>query len=345
MNKEPSNRPSPDPDRWAELARYIAGESAPEEAAAIEQWLAADPQRRQLVRSLDQSLQRLAAGEPAEVDVEAALQNVKARFAEAQVRELRSRKTAAAEQFNRGWSTTLIRLAAAVVVLLGVSVVWRATQRNATPPAIAAAQEYTTTVGQTDSLRLADGTRVVLAPGSRLTVVAGYGERARMVELNGEAWFDVQHDAERAFSVRAGAATIRDLGTAFVVRNIAGDNVRVVVTTGSVVLHAASRDEGEGVVLRAGDRGVLDRTGNVTAERGGATSDDVAFTSGRLVFDDATLEEVAGQLRRWYGIELRLHDREFAKRHITAAFDGESAEEALKVIGVHNATGSSLLGN
>ena len=333
MNKEPSDPPSPDADLWEALARYIAGESPAEEAAEVREWLAADPRRLQFVDALDRSMQRLA-DRATGVEVEAALQRVKSRIDDARSFEPGPSGRVSAERFNRGWSTTLIRMAAAVILVLGVSVVWRSARKQPTPGAVAAAQVFTTVTGQIDSVYLSDGTTVILAPGSRLRVAQGYGSRGRSVELDGEALFDVEHDANRPFSVRANGATIRDIGTTFVVRNVAAEAVRVAVTQGSVVLYAAGRQERGGVVLKAGDRAVLNREGNVVAQRGGVTDEDMAFTSGRLVFADATLAEVAAQLRRWYGLELRFVDNELAGRHLTAAFDGESAQQVLTVIGM-----------
>ena len=330
MNKEPPDRPSPDPDRWEALARYLSGESTPTEASEIRKWLAEDPTRNELIASLDESLNKLATPPADDVDVEAALRHVKARM-DPKPLELRPKPTAT-ELSNRRWSRTLTRLAATIVVVLGVSLIWRASQDERTGTTGTAAQVFSAAIGQTDSLRLVDGTIVVLAPGSRLVLAAGYGSRAREVELNGEAFFDVKHDAKRPFSVRAGAATIRDIGTAFVVRNHAGQTVRVAVTSGSVVMHASTKQEAQGVILRAGDLGIFDRSGQVVAQRGRVTDDDIAFTSGRLVFADATLDEVAAQLARWYGIELRIVDKGLASRHVTATFDGDSARQVLNVI-------------
>src|SRR6478736_1648463 len=62
---------------WEAIARYLAGESRPEEASIIEQWLEAHPSDRELVERLNLE----ATIEPADVDVEAALASVHARMA------------------------------------------------------------------------------------------------------------------------------------------------------------------------------------------------------------------------------------------------------------------------
>lgn len=335
MNKDPSPASSPD-ELWEALARYVSGESPPEEAERIRRWLAEQPARADLMTALADAIGRLPAAASADVDVEAALRRVKARFDETQVYRLPPRLPAE-EQSSHRWRRTLVRVAAAVIVVLGASLIWRASQDREVP--LVATAAYATSVGQTDSLRLPDGTRVVLGPLSRLTLSGDFGNSTRAVELNGEAWFDVEPDARTPFTVRAGAATIRDLGTGFAVRSNGG-LVRVAVTVGSVVLHATGRPESTGVVLEAGDRGVLAASGGVSRERGAADDNDIAFTQGRLVFENATLEEVATELRRWFGIELRASDPVLANRHLTAAFEGDSLAQVLNVIGL--AFGASI---
>jgi transmembrane sensor len=85
-------------------------------------------------------------------------------------------------------------------------------------------------------------------------------------------------------------------------------------------------------VLQAGDRGGVSAAGEVRVERGAATDDDVAWTHGRLVFRDAPVPEVAAALRRWYGITLVVRDPVLARRHLTASFGTETAEEAVQVV-------------
>ena len=109
---------------------------------------------------------------------------------------------------------------------------------------------YTTAVGQRDSVRLPDGTRVVLGPGSRLAVDQGYGTSHREVGLRGEAYFDAQHGGAHPFVVRAGNATVRDVGTVFAIHSDPGDGVRVVVASGAVVLQSRNTPGDSGVLLR-----------------------------------------------------------------------------------------------
>lgn len=299
----------------------------------------------ELPKPLDDAIVRLRSDAAADVDVESALIRVKARFGEAKVYELSAGKSIP-ERSSRGWRSNLIGVAAGLSVLVAGGLIWRAMQAgpDAAGP-VAAAQVFETHVGQTDDVRLPDGTRVVLAPSSRLSIAAGYGSDARLVELNGEALFDVVHDDARPFSVLAGDATIRDIGTTFTVRHFGNANIEVAVTRGSVVLHAREKQERDGIVLRAGDLGVLDRDGLATLHVASVTDADTAFANGRLVFQETPLGVVATELERWYGVTLRIEDPKLESQHITASFKGESIREVLNVIGLAIGVGIELHGD
>jgi transmembrane sensor len=321
--ERPGGRDEPD---WEVLARYLAGESPAAEAEAVRAWLAERPGRESVLRALDTTLHRYAAAPPAELDVEGALARVHARMDAPETPVIPFRRPE--PRPARIWGTPALRIAAALLVMIGGYFAWQLLRGTRAP---LAEQAYTTGVGERDSLRLPDGTTVLLGPGSRLTLAPDYGAGARGVELQGEALFDVPHDAARPFTVTAGAARVRDIGTTFSVHSAEGAEVRVVVTSGAVALRAAQAHAEDELVLREGDRGVL-AAGRATPERALATAEDLAWTQGRLVFRDAPVAQVAADVRRWYGVELRADDPAVARRRLTASFTNESADDVVRVI-------------
>jgi transmembrane sensor len=338
-DRTPDPGPPTEQVDWEALARYLAGESSAAEAEAMRRWLDAQPDRAELVAALDRSMNRLAYQAPHDLDVEGALRSVRARRDLPDVRVLPNHASRASRRTfappTTRWTALGLRAAAVLAaVAVGAGLLWQTTRRDegrrAAPAA--AAQMFTTAVGERDSLRLPDGTRVVLGPGSRLAVDQGYGSAHREVGLRGEAYFDVQHDGTHPFTVRAGNGTVRDVGTAFAVHSDPGDGVRVVVTSGAVVLKAGNAPADSGVTLRQGDRGVLYAGGRVVAERGAATEEDLAWTRGQLVFRDAPLAQVRADLRRWYGIELRPADSTIADKHVTTTFAGEPPQRVLELL-------------
>ena len=331
----PNETPNPhDSADWDAIARYFAGESTPDEAAAVRRWLEAHPAEASALGSLNDATTLLANATPPDLDVEAALKRVVERRDATDVIPIGTRPArrtpAHAAMPARRWQPTALRVAAAAILAVGGGLWWHSQRTGGYTPS-SGAQTFATNVGQRDSVRLADGTRVLLAPESRLTVAEGYGNKVREVQLTGEAYFDVRHDEARPFVVHAGGADIRDLGTTFTVRAVRDQGVRVAVTSGSVSLAPAQPSPNDAIVLRPGDAGTVAVDGRMLVERGGTTEPDTAWMRGRLVFREAPVSSVRAELRRWYGIDLVV-DSAFAARHLSMTFDGESADRVLDVI-------------
>ncbi len=304
---------SQSPD-WEALARELAGESS---AVDSDQLSAED---RYLVAQLDELTAGIRTAAPSDIETEAALRKVKAHP------EFRLERTR--------WRVPMPALAAAALLTVGVAS-WMAYNNRSHPASasVAATQGmFGTGVGVRDSVILSDGTRVIIGPLSSVTVAPGYGTVSSTVEVRGDAWFDVVHNSSKPFTVHAGTATIVDVGTKFAVRSDDPEGVLVTVAEGAVSLQQVNTPGQQGVILKAGDNGVLQHGGQIIARRNSATDDDVAWMKGRLVFREAPIPELVTSMRKWYGIELQVPDRALASRHITASFAGESPERVLEVI-------------
>ena len=72
--------------------------------------------------------------------------------------------------------------------------------------------------------------------------------------------------------------------------------------------------------------GEISRWGNVDLASA------LAWTNGRLVFENTRLDEVIAELERWYGIEVQLADSRLAQRTFTGAFSEETIVDALEVV-------------
>ena len=349
--------------QWEALARYAAGESSPEEAASVRAWLDARPADAALVELARTGMEPAAPV----VDVEAALSRVRsvidteARSAKATGAESRpslsvvrgngDRATAVRGKAPARWAGRRgIGFAAAAVLLLAIRYGVRDSDSNTvfnfdferTP--VAAERVHRTAVGVRDSIVLADGSRVVLAPGSILTVGADF-DSSRSVVLQGAAYFEIKHDAQHPFTVRSGRAVVRDVGTAFSVNTDATGAVVVAVTEGVVAMATNDAPAATvGVELRAGDRGVVpavldsvaggaaNSEGAIQVSRGIVTSDDVAWTRGELTYHDTPLSVIQADLQRWYGIKLSVTDTAMLRQTLKVSFRGRSVAEALRDI-------------
>lgn len=370
---------------WTALARYMAGESPPDEIERVEEWLAHRDAEQRLVRmlapsdaiamrpidvegALAQTRQRIAAmasddaGTQPVVDGRPQLQVVRGGLADgsrartdrasrldvdrAERPAFGSDRTGTGERGARpgravGSPWRIRTWAAAAALLVGVgyagSRVWQANPRDGIAADGNAPRVIATAVGVRDSVTLADGSKVVLAPGSRLTIDADY-DRTRRVTLDGAAFFTVRHDEAHPFTVRSNGAEIVDVGTVFTVRDNADGSVAVAVTEGEVNLRRVRDTAVAGgatavatTSLRAGDRASMPANdGETTVERGTVTDDDIAWVRGSLVYRDAPLSVIQADLERWYGLRIRIADPALAAQTVTTSFSRDSSAQVVR---------------
>jgi transmembrane sensor len=182
---------------------------------------------------------------------------------------------------------------------------------------------YATRTAETRTLDLADGSRVFVAPQTRLEV--DVSARRRVVELGqGEAFFEIAHDPAHPFFVRAGRTLVRVVGTKFdVIRT--GDKVRVSVLQGRV---RVTRRPAIPLVARAAEQtlsgGQQARTGGnvqvALAVSAVGTNEPGAWRSGRLLYADAPLSEVVADANRYSSHPIRLASADIATLRVTATF-------------------------
>jgi transmembrane sensor len=200
------------------------------------------------------------------------------------------------------------------------------------PAAPAPMQVVTAPRGQRVDFHLPDGTRVLLSAGSTVRRLADFTRGPRDVELEGEAYFEVTHDASRPFTVRARELVATDLGTAFAVRAYPEDaRARVVVRSGQVALRAAAAPSAPERVIAPGQLGRLAPDGSPIVEVAD-TARLFAWTDGWLVIDDVPLRDALPQLSRWYDLDFRLADSSIADIRLAANLKNQPTDDALTVL-------------
>lgn len=188
------------------------------------------------------------------------------------------------------------------------------------------------TAAETPTALLSDGSFVRLAPGSQLEERMTRDRRS--VVLEGRAFFAAAHDAARPFVVRAGAGSVRVLGTRFEVAGTA-DSLRVVVVEGRVEMASAA--------------GAVEVPhGSVGWAAGGAApravvADDIYglldWPDGILVYRGTPLADVAAEVARRFRRPLRVQGDELRTRRVSGAFDEAAFEDVVESLCV--VTGAS----
>ncbi|MFC4761805.1 FecR family protein [Dyella koreensis] len=166
-------------------------------------------------------------------------------------------------------------------------------------------QDYASAIAQHRNIRLPDGTEMALGGASHVAV--RFTGRERQVDLaEGEAFFQVAHDAKKPFIVTAGRLAIHDVGTAFDVRHT-GQRVTIVVTEGRVRV-----DSGRGatamIEAKAGQRVVYDPTTSTLGVDQVLPGEAVAWRENRIAFDNEPLSAVVTNLNRYSARPIRIAD-------------------------------------
>ncbi len=274
-------------DAAAWVVRLEAGDLGETEAATFDAWLSAAPSNA------------------AAFDAALAVSHAYAAAADEVALALSQRRTAPVRPTNRRALVGFGVMAAAAALAVVVA------------PEISGPQTetYATAKGERRTVELADGSIVDLNGGARMSV--SLGRDGRRVTLDeGQAVFDVAHDARRPFTVAAGDRTIRVVGTQFDVRRLGG-KVSVTVARGAVEVRPAGGASGKAYRLHPGQR--LDHVEGAAATRVAAAepAEVLGWRSGRLVYRQQPLSEVIADLNQQFVTPIRVEDAELAATPIS----------------------------
>jgi transmembrane sensor len=185
---------------------------------------------------------------------------------------------------------------------------------------------YATSVGERETISLADGSQIELNTDT-VTRVRANAHRRTVSLVKGEAYFEIRHDAARPFVVLAGAQRLTDIGTKFLVRRDA-DGVAVSVMEGRVKLDAADHDShAPPTFLAAGDT-VLATANKVSLTRKPPRElfAELGWRRGLLVFQHTTLGEAANEFNRYNAEKLVVADTKASALQINGTFRATDVE-------------------
>jgi transmembrane sensor len=279
------------------LARRDSGERwTDEDEAALRMWIAESAAHRVAWLRLESAWQRTER------------MPALARASDAPRRPARFQRPATV-----GWA-----LAASLVLAVGIAWI--------SPFNPWGAKRYQTEVGNLETVTLADGSRVTLNTDTRGRAIMNGSERRFWLE-QGEAFFEVEHDASRPFVVVAGRDTVTVLGTRFSVRH-ENDQTSVTVAEGRVRLDPANGGvrvvtpitltRNEAAVANAGSVLVTDKTDE-------QVKDALSWRQGRLAFKNMTLAEVAAEFNRYNRVRIEVRGDAAAVR-VSGSFESNNFE-------------------
>lgn len=212
---------------------------------------------------------------------------------------------------------------------------------------------YAAVYGERKNIQLPDGSVVTLNSGSNIKINEKYGVTTRDVYLEGEAFFEVKHDASLPFIVHTPAMDVKALGTAFNVKayldekNTAASLIRGLVEVTlkednnlkmllypnqkiewqhehshipSTNLTAAKKDIPLNVTDSLKKKLVITNTGDIK---------EIAWKENKLIFDDEEFEDIAVLLERWYGAKINFEESSIRNYRFTGTYEKEDLNTVL----------------
>lgn len=183
---------------------------------------------------------------------------------------------------------------------------------------------YETAIGEQKTIELPDGSSINLNTGSK--VIIAFTAEARNVELlEGEAYFDVEHNPDRPFSVFAGGKSVMAVGTAFTVRRL-DENVAVTVAKGRVALFSDQSSPNDSPLEPSQPIAQIDAGTNVVFNRNIESMETIgpdklalrlAWRGGVLAFRDEPLSAVVSEMGRYTGMSVDIVSPEYADMAIS----------------------------
>jgi ferric-dicitrate binding protein FerR (iron transport regulator) len=226
------------------------------------------------------------------------------------------------------------RVAAILFIPLLIASVWLFyRQENPTGTMQYATQEITSPLGVRSHVVLPDGSNVWLNAESTIRFKVPFEPKRRKVELIGEAFFEVKKDIWSPFQVQSGKTNVTVLGTKFNYKAFVEDpSIEIVLAEGKVSLRTEGPAGGKEIIMNPGEHAVVNKTTNQTIVSAERIEKYIAWHSGKLVFDECPMPEVAMQLERWYGVEVNIDDPQILNYRITTTFENESLHQVLELL-------------
>jgi transmembrane sensor len=246
------------------------------------------------------------------------------------------------------WKKGVTRLAAILLLAAGIFYLFNNPSKQTIQTAT---NEVVTKKGSTSRVKLPDGTQVWLNTDSKLTYAGDFTGLNREVMLTGEAYFDVVKDSSRPFIIHTDKINIRVLGTAFNVKNYAGDDiVETALIHGRIEVTFNDRPA-EKIILKPNEKLVVRKDqatmqivpgvpagAKVTLNNISLAHDslvvETAWMHNKLAFTDESLLNIIRMLERRFDVTVEFKNEEVKTFSYTGVYENESLEKILELLSV-----------
>ena len=159
----------------------------------------------------------------------------------------------------------------------------------------------TTPRGGQYTIILPDGSQVWLNAASSITYPTFFSDSERRVELTGEAYFEIAHNAKKPFKVTFNGLEVKVLGTHFNINSYKEEKTsNTTLIEGSVSISKGDAN----VILKSGDQAQVGNSDKITVIDNVDVNNILAWKNGYFSFDKSDLKLIMRQISRWYDVDI-----------------------------------------
>jgi len=190
-------------------------------------------------------------------------------------------------------------------------------------------QIYFAANGEKIDVELNDGSLVKLNSGSKLVVSEEFNENERVVNLIGQAFFDVEHDGS-PFIIITENAKVKVVGTSFDVwaRN---KITKIIVKEGKVLFGNRNSKLDSAVALTANQSSICNEKENPSLPETINSTSLLGWLNNEIVFDKTPIWEIASELERRFDVKINLTNVNDSLS-LTGSFEESGIEPVLETI-------------
>lgn len=237
-----------------------------------------------------------------------------------------------------------IKITAAVIVVIGLFVARDYFNKTS----LDGVQTFAAANGERKTIQLPDGSDVTINSGSTLQINQHFGAECRDVYLQGEAFFEVKHNASIPFIVHTAVMDVKAVGTAFNVKAYQNELYTETALIKGLVEVTLKEENNIRVLLHANEKikwktvgpdnsiqlpaSTIQSAGHINLpdslrKKIVATNDgiikEIAWKADKLIFFDEQFDEIARLLERWYNVKINFANDALRSYHFSGAFEKE----------------------
>lgn len=294
------------------LYKYFEGIASPEEENAVYRWLDASSENEgELLKEREFFDAMIFAGSTEE--------DIAGKSVVSEVTKV---------SLIRPWMRDVLKIAAAVAITVACGLYFYVSEKK---ELLAAMNTVTVPAGQRVNLKLSDGTTVWLNARSEMVYPAVFSGAKREVKLDGEGYFEVEHDKECPFVVHTQRCDIEVLGTKFNVEAYSdSEEFSTSLMEGSVKVTDNAALSAS--VLLKPDQAVHFKDGRLLVSSIG-DYDHFRWRDGLVCFNDVAFNELMKRFEKCYGISIVIENKNLEEYSCSGKFRiSDGLDNALRIL-------------